>query len=502
MGLMKMMINGKNTNRKISSKLKKQNSKTLKKCVFVGQISAVIMMAGIAIFQYNRDKNRQQNLIMDNNQHRYLAGSASCDEEVGGGEMVWALLLTLYMFLGLAIVCDEYFQISLELISEKLKLSPDVAGATFLAAGSSAPELFTSLSDAFGDQNSVGMGTIVGSAMFNILVIVAASAAVAGQGGTHLDIDPRPVIRDVSFYTSSILLLALFFSDKKIEIWESIIMVVGYGSYTLFMKFNARVFEQCDKIMGKGTVKPDPDIEKQEEIISTKLQLAELELGPTKGGDDKGGEDNDDDDELDAPFMEALKKKLEAPEADSSALDKILYYLSIPWIVIFHFTVPDAGNKQTEHLYSGTFFMSIIWIAVMCAIMVNMATRAACFFKVSPIVLGVTVLAVGTSVPDAIGSVLAAKSGEADMAIANAIGSNVFDILLGLGFPWTLVIIFKGENVPVDADGITGAIIILFATVFLFLGVLIVRKWKMDGKVGAVLLALYFIYIIYTIATA
>lgn len=78
------------------------------------------------------------------------------------GNIVVSGLLTLWSFIGLAIVCDEFFQPALEKISEVLNLSPDVAGATFLAAGSSAPELFTSLADAFGDASSIGMGTIVG----------------------------------------------------------------------------------------------------------------------------------------------------------------------------------------------------------------------------------------------------------------------------------------------------------------------------------------------------
>ena len=49
------------------------------------------------------------------------------------------------MFAGIAIVCDDYFVPALEKIVEKLGLSDDVAGATFMAAGSSAPELFTSV---------------------------------------------------------------------------------------------------------------------------------------------------------------------------------------------------------------------------------------------------------------------------------------------------------------------------------------------------------------------
>ena len=53
----------------------------------------------------------------------------------------------LYVFVALAIVCDVYFVTALERISERLRLSEDVAGATFMAAASSAPELFISLAD-------------------------------------------------------------------------------------------------------------------------------------------------------------------------------------------------------------------------------------------------------------------------------------------------------------------------------------------------------------------
>ena len=61
----------------------------------------------------------------------------------------------------LAIICDDFFVPSLEAISEKLHLSEDVAGATFMAAGSSAPELFTSVAGV-AVRTDVGVGTIVG----------------------------------------------------------------------------------------------------------------------------------------------------------------------------------------------------------------------------------------------------------------------------------------------------------------------------------------------------
>ncbi|MED6248619.1 hypothetical protein ATANTOWER_002783, partial [Ataeniobius toweri] len=61
------------------------------------------------------------------------------------GAVALHVLCTVYMFCALALVCDDYFVPSLEKICERLHLSEDVAGATFMAAGSSAPELFTSV---------------------------------------------------------------------------------------------------------------------------------------------------------------------------------------------------------------------------------------------------------------------------------------------------------------------------------------------------------------------
>jgi sodium/potassium/calcium exchanger 3/sodium/potassium/calcium exchanger 4 len=81
--------------------------------------------------------------------------------------------------------------------------------------------------------------------MFNILVIVALSAAVAGKSGASLAIDYRPVTRDVCFYSYSILLLAVFFTDGVIEMWEALIMWLSYLLYIGFMTINEKVLKYC-----------------------------------------------------------------------------------------------------------------------------------------------------------------------------------------------------------------------------------------------------------------
>jgi len=410
------------------------------------------------------------------------------------GNVVVSGLLTLWSFIGLAIVCDEFFQPALEKISEVLELSPDVAGATFLAAGSSAPELFTSLADAFGEASSIGMGTIVGSAMFNILVIVALSAAVAGRSGASLAIDYRPVTRDVCFYSYSILLLAIFFTDGNIEMWEALIMWLSYLLYIGFMTKNEMFLAKCGGAPS-DSYKISPEDEKAADAAAAALEKAADGNADSTGNGEGGGEDD--------------KKKEEEEEEEESRFatpdtpgDWPLYILSVPFIAMFTFTIPDCASKRFENWYALSFLMSIVWIGVLCHVMVEFAVGIACIGSIDPIVMGVLVLAVGTSVPDAIGSMIAARNGEADMAIANAVGSNVFDVLLGLGFPWWLAIIVKGEDFKVCKDGIIVAVIILFCTVLLFVAVLAINKWQMNTSVGVGLFALYGLYVIYTIVSA
>merc|ERR1711904_711062 len=100
--------------------------------------------------------------------------------------------------------------------------------------------------------------------------------------------------------------------------------------------------------------------------------------------------------------------------------------------------------------------------------------------NIEPLIMGLIFLAAGTSVPDALGSIAVAKQGEGDMAVANAFGSNVFDILLGLGVPWMLKACMGGEvSFAGTASSLAEWMVILAAILFLFLGALVLNKWKL-----------------------
>ena len=517
---------------------------------------------------------------IENNLHsqhgRRLSGG-HCPEWVigqGGGHVAGYVIMTVYLFLGLAIVCDEFFTPALEKISERLSLSPDVAGATFLAAGSSAPEFFTSLADTFSTGNSVGVGTIVGSAMFNILVIVAMAAAATSE---TLDIDWRPVVRDCGFYSASITTMIIFFQDGRIYWWEGLIMVLIYFIYIGFMTQNEKIFKKCEKVQ----IEPDPEDPayklgrrtsvshhkglfqgKEREIIlpdgttgkmsdfikrqNTKefIDNAANKKAGTGSTDDSGPSDAEEvaPKDVDAPksdpsgeltdaenaFAEAAKdaekeaekegnddeddpdnywSRFEYP-AEDGAFDKFLWVMGMPFVCFFQATIPDCSKTKGEKYYLVSFIMSICWIGGLCLGMVQAVTWFGCILNIDPVIMGITFLAIGTSIPDAIGSMVVARAGEADMAIANAVGSNVFDILLGLGFPWFLrgLVMMNTETIcddffPVRKCGIEINVAILFSTVGMFFLVLIFYKWKMNNKLGITFLIIYVLYIIWTLIT-
>eukprot|EP00049_Salpingoeca_infusionum_P014707 m.277954 g.277954 ORF g.277954 m.277954 type:complete len:864 (+) comp15734_c0_seq4:312-2903(+) len=213
------------------------------------------------------------------------ASWATCTFELAHGKIGFVVLyafVIFHLFVGIAILCDDYFVPSLEGISEALQLSEDVAGATFMAAGSSAPELFTSIAGISVDSD-VGIGTIIGSAVFNAFVIVALSGAFAGK---TLHLDWKPLTRDTVFYGLSIGAFIWFSWDGYLELWESGVLLGLYILYLVLMVFNKRLMRLMAKLDGRNRVTPANDDDKTD-ADSTLQQVAASQLkgSPIAGGD-------------------------------------------------------------------------------------------------------------------------------------------------------------------------------------------------------------------------
>ena len=403
------------------------------------------------------------------------------------GWVLYALAI-LYLFLGLAIVCEDFFTASLERICLRLSLSEDVAGATFMAAGSSAPELFTSIMSLVSSNatNELGVATIVGSAVFNILVIVAATVIFAAKKNAPLRLDWKPVTRDCAFYAIAVATMLLVMADGKVWWWEGVACVCMYATYVAFMAVNEKVMRSLDAWAERRARKR---CERKKSITPAFSFLAGFtpktnRVGPTElvytddvevARDAKGGVDSyrGEDDAIEKAVCAALEatvahlereqdgsnETIETTLEDSaagpftcpaSAKEVPLWLLSLPWYLVFTYTIVDCEHPRRAggNAYLASFGASVAWISAISYGMVDSASRVGCALDIPEVVMGTLVLAAGTSVPDALASVAVARGGAGDMAVANAVGSNVFDIWLGLGLPWAVYLPTRGDGDP------------------------------------------------------
>jgi len=108
----------------------------------------------------------------------------------------------------------------------------------------------------------------------------------------------------------------------------------------------------------------------------------------------------------------------------------------------------------------------------------------------SEALVGLTIVAVGTSLPELVTSVVAARKGENEIALGNVIGSNIFNIVFVLGIAGTVTPLTTGSQIIVDLLVMLGATLVVFV---------VALKGKIDKKHGYLFIVLYALYLIYLI---
>nr|CAD7266531.1 unnamed protein product [Timema shepardi] len=114
---------------------------------------------------------------------------------------------------------------------------------------------------------------------------------------------------------------------------------------------------------------------------------------------------------------------------------------------------------------------------------------------IPPEVMGLTFLAAGTSIPDLITSVIVARKGFGDMAVSSSVGSNIFDVTVGLPVPWLLYGIIKGKPVEVNSVGMVCSIAILFMMLLFVIMSIACFRWRMNKGLGFTMFLLYFVFV-------
>eukprot|EP00546_Thalassionema_frauenfeldii_P009225 CAMPEP_0178923284 /NCGR_PEP_ID=MMETSP0786-20121207/16631_1 /TAXON_ID=186022 /ORGANISM="Thalassionema frauenfeldii, Strain CCMP 1798" /LENGTH=633 /DNA_ID=CAMNT_0020597757 /DNA_START=166 /DNA_END=2064 /DNA_ORIENTATION=+ len=579
-------------------------------------------------FNTNTDRRR----LEESSSFRETKEEDPCDEIIKADSPWFCILYLLgvfYMFVAIAIVCDELFVPALEEIasSRHLNLSMDVAGATLMAAGGSAPELFTSIFGTFVQESEVGIGTVVGSAVFNVLFVIAMCALWSKE---VLALTWWPLFRDSSYYSLGLIVLGLFVgvvSPNEIELWEAIVLFLMYIVYVVIIYFNKTLYKSvtgCEidelrkdeteeessttqqqedeeeprddptssrhltraasnrslisvltiiknddssssapwpgtfrsgilrllrssspmtesvgigivaaiagdvhRVFRKVDVDGNGEVDREElarlfEKLEYKIGQGELdgvmeELDANKDGkiteedftvwyiksehgissrvramfeffdtDNSGTinrskiktlletvepsvSDKDVDEAMTAMYqngsqdeisfeefsiwyinsmiynrqtkrveaeMKGIFESVELPAKDAGVIAYIKYSLILPIVLVLALSVPDVRRPGRHKYCYISFAFSIIWIGFFSYFMVDWAEIIGHTIGIPSVIMGLTLLAAGTSVPDLLTSVIVARMGEGDMALSSSIGSNIFDILVGLPLPW------------------------------------------------------------------
>lgn len=450
-------------------------------------------------------------------------------------------LVLAYLCCMLAIVCDEYFVPCLERLSDALNISPDVAGATVMAVGTSSPELYSAIIGSFVTEGDIGVGTIVGSAVFNILGVTSVTGIYLLS--TTAQLEWYPIVRDCLLYVASVSVLAVCIADSTVHWYEAAALLLLFCVYVLVMHYNPQLkslaVAQVDDIMayikseksserpGKSKALADPvaatgapavsevavpllstnhvsqsPLESNVTVVPKSCCQARLgaatekDFGDVTGGtrslmgperhvavEINGGTEVD--------FVKpAASSETQSCSEKPGCPSRTWWLVTLPASLLLRVTVPDC--RRWPRLFPLTFIMAVVWIGLLSYLCAWMVTVIGYTLNIPDSVSGLTILAAGISVPEIITTVLIVKMGFGNMAFSNLIGSNIFDILFCLGLPWLVKTLCNtGGRLRINSGALTYTTLTLLGTTVLMLVTLCAARWRLNWRVGLVCLGLY-----------
>lgn len=289
-------------------------------------------------------------------------------------------------------------------VAKKFHIPSVVIGLTIVAFGTSAPELAVSMSAALKGSNDIAIGNVVGSNIFNTLVVLGASAAI-----TPIAVEKGIIKKDYPLSIFAAALLAILSLD------------ILFGADTMTIsRVDGIILLVCFAFFLYSTIKS------------------------------------------------ALSGKTEAEEEE---IKNIPIWKSL--------------------LFIGIGLAGIVWGGDLS---VEGAKEIARFFGLSEALIGLTIVACGTSLPELVTSVIAAKKGESDIAVGNVVGSNIFNIFLIIGASATILPMNVSSSYVFDMAVLVATMIIPF--------IVIAKTKKVSRAQGLIMIAAYVAYTIYLIIRA
>lgn len=317
--------------------------------------------------------------------------------------------LLLVVGLGMLLLAANYLVDSSVAIAQRAKISNFIIGLTIVGIGTSAPELFISVSSALKDSGDIAMGNVLGSNIANVLLILGATAMIM-----PFSIERLQRRRDIPFVILASLFVMLIANDSIVPgiKYNTLNRLDGIVLLIMFIGY------MCWVIVQKGK---DP------------------------------------------------KRALE--EADEEA------------------TTSLAG-KQPWLLW-GIAVVSLVALIFGGNLFLDSAKNLARAWGMSEAVIAITIVAVGTSLPELVTAIIAASKHNPQLALGNVIGSNIFNLLMILGVASTV------KPLQFVDINIWDYVVMVISAIMLYMVVLTFKKDKMDRVEGLIFFAAYVGYTIY-----
>ena len=317
-------------------------------------------------------------------------------------------------------------------IATRFGVSQMVIGLTIVAMGTSMPEFCVSMVSALKGTPDLAVGNVVGSNTLNTLLIVGCSALVA-----PIMVKRSSVKRDIPFAVVASLLMLLFCLDGAIGRVDAAVLFAGF---CLFMFVTLKY--------AKTTEGPAASVATNGAATATAISEASTSQ---------------------ASSSEASSSETSAPKASQASGTSMLK--AIVMLVVGLLCLIAGSNMFVDN-----------------------ASFVASSLGVSDAVIGLTIVAGGTSLPELATSMVSAKKGNSDIAIGNVIGSNVFNILMIIGI--------TGLVKPMHIAGITTLDLIMMLASMLLMWFFCRTTYKVKRWEGAVLTIVYLAYLTWLIMNA
>jgi cation:H+ antiporter len=361
----------------------------------------------------------------------------------------------LFLVVGIALLyyAGNYLVDGSSALAKKFGISSLVIGLTVVAFGTSAPELIVNMIAAFKGQSNVAFGNIIGSNMANILIILGLSACIL-----PISVASSTVKKEIPFALfGAVLLMVLTLNivvlgnPNELSRWDGAILLLGFGVFLAYIYKLIQDGKRAEKLKRDALA-----------LADTKKVRASASLKASKNA---------------GKSTSKSSKKSKATQAQTF----LELGIDIPTVEI----KPLPNWKIWTYIVGG-----LLGLFIGGKLTVDSAVSIAQSIGISEFFISVTIVAVGTSLPELITSVIAAAKKEMDLSVGNIIGSNIFNIFFVMG----LVSLFKPLPVltPFFFDFVMLILVSALLWAFMYLG----KRYEVERWQGITFLLLYVLYVI------